>query len=66
MALLIFFPTPEALANAGLEKLWLDATASGLPFGLSRVRSHGFISFERVGTPMRFLTRLLEVPGIGE
>src|SRR5260370_34508213 len=60
------FPTPEALANAGLESIGLTRPQAAAIRGLARAVRNGFISFERVADSDAFLTRLSEVPGIGE
>ncbi len=60
------FPTPEALANAGLESIGLTRPQAAAIRALARAVGNGFISFERVADCDAFLTRLSEVPGIGE
>ena len=60
------FPTPEALANAGLESIGLTRPQAAAIRALARAVRNGFISFERVADSDAFLTRLSEVPGIGE
>src|SRR6266478_1797099 len=42
------FPTPEALANAGLESIGLTRPQAAAIRGLARAVRNGFISFERV------------------
>src|SRR5260370_5169232 len=60
------FPTPEALANAGLESIGLTRPQAAAIRGLARAVRTGFISFERAADSDAFLTRLSAVPGIGE
>jgi AraC family transcriptional regulator of adaptative response / DNA-3-methyladenine glycosylase II len=60
------FPTPEALANAGLESIGLPRPQADAIRTLARAVRNGLINFERVVDSDAFLTRLSEIPGIGE
>ena len=60
------FPTPEVLARADLETIGLLRTQADAIRALARAVRNGQISFEKVVDSSEFLTRLSEVPGIGE
>ena len=59
------FPTPEALADAKLEKIGLTGKRLRRIRALARAVSDGKIIVERIGNSDAFLSELCEIPGIG-
>ncbi|HLQ51083.1 MAG TPA: AlkA N-terminal domain-containing protein [Terriglobales bacterium] len=60
------FPRPEALADAELGSIGLPRARAETIRALARAVCDGLIRFEGVVEPKAFLTRLCEIPGIGE
>ncbi len=58
------FPTPEALADAGLEDLGLTEARAATIRALSRAVCDGAICFEQVVDSEAFVARLREIPGV--
>jgi AraC family transcriptional regulator of adaptative response / DNA-3-methyladenine glycosylase II len=60
------FPTPEILRNADLESIGVPRAQAYAIRALARAVHNGQIKFEKVTDSNAFLTRLSEVPGIGD
>ena len=60
------FPRPEVLADAELGSIGLPRARAETICALARAVCDGQIRFEGVVKPKAFLTRLCEIPGIGE
>ena len=60
------FPRPEVLADAELGSIGLPRARAETVRALARAVCDGQIRFEGVVEPKAFLTRLCEIPGIGE
>jgi AraC family transcriptional regulator, regulatory protein of adaptative response / DNA-3-methyladenine glycosylase II len=60
------FPTPEVLAGANLSRIGVTRARAETIRGLARAVCDGQISFERIADTNAFLSRLREIPGIGD
>lgn len=60
------FPPPEVLADAGLAHIGLPGARAATIRALARAVCDGELSFEGIVDTEGFLTRLQEIPGIGD
>ena len=60
------FPTPQVLAKAKLVSIGLPRARAETIQALARAVCNGQISFDGIADSEAFLTRLCEIPGIGE
>jgi AraC family transcriptional regulator of adaptative response / DNA-3-methyladenine glycosylase II len=60
------FPTPEVLAEAKLDRIGLTGARAETIRALARAVCDGRISFDRVVDSNALLSRLCEIPGIGQ